>query len=171
MKQEIFKDYPNPVFIETGSYVGDGIKCAISAGFGRIISIEIAEDMHEHCRNRFKDEIGVELYLGDTPDILPSILKTVNSPCTFWLDAHPSGEEKTGKIKVPVIKELEIIEQHMKETGLKHTILIDDMRNFDKTDGWWGVTKEDITHKINSLGDYNISYADGHVPNDILIAD
>jgi len=169
MKQKIFKDYPNPVFIETGCYAGDGIKCALEAGFERIISIEISPNWFAHCLDRFKSIDGVELYLGDSYTVLPVILKTVNDNCTFWLDAHPSAKEKTGVIKVPVLHEINSIIEHMDNNNLMHTILVDDMRCFDKTQGWWGVTKEEIINTLSNAG-FSISYADGHIPNDILIA-
>ena len=39
-----FKPYPNRIFIETGSYEGDGIQAAIDSGnYDLIISIEFPE--------------------------------------------------------------------------------------------------------------------------------
>ena len=42
-KVENFKKYPNPVFVETGSLMGDGIQQALEAGFQKVISIELSE--------------------------------------------------------------------------------------------------------------------------------
>ena len=83
-----FKPYMNPVFIETGSYVGDGIKAALDAGFKQVISIELSVFYYEACKERFKDDPRVFLYFGDSLIILPEILNGISKRCTFWLDGH-----------------------------------------------------------------------------------
>ena len=168
-----FKDFPNTIFIETGSYVGDGIQAALDSGnYELVISIELSPYYYNICAKRFNNNPKVNLYLGNSVDILPKILSEVIVPCTFWLDAHYSGG-KTAKAKqdVQILEELEIIKSHYLKT---HTILIDDMRAVGtggKNTDWGRFSKkqvEDLIHEINPA--YNITYAFGIVENDILIA-
>ena len=81
----------------------------------------------------FNDEVRISLYLGDTVEVLPQVLKRVEDSAFFWLDAHWSGEktnldnilnESTPlDQKVPILKELEIIKAHKIKNN---TICIDD---------------------------------------------
>lgn len=168
-----FKDFPNTIFIETGSYLGDGIQAALDSGnYELVISIELSPYYFAICAKRFDKNPKVNLYLGNSIDMLPKILSEVIVPCTFWLDAHYSGG-KTAKAgqDVLILEELRIIQNHYIKT---HTILIDDMRAVGQggahTD-WGRFTKkqvEDLIHEINPA--YDITYAFGIVENDILIA-
>ena len=36
---ENFRKYPNEIFIETGSYMGDGVQQALDAGFKNVVTI------------------------------------------------------------------------------------------------------------------------------------
>ena len=156
-----FKKYLNPVFIETGSYMGIGIQAAIDAGFEKIISIEKSEKYYDLCVEKFKVYPNVMLWFGDSVKWLPIALEGIFKPCTFWLDAHYSGGD-TAQGPIPILKELELIKNHHIKG---HTILIDDMRLFRK--GWEHVSESDI---LNSLKGYDISYEYGVAENDILVA-
>ena len=48
---KFFALYPNRIFVETGSFNGDGIQAAIEAGFETIHSIELSEHYYNHCKN------------------------------------------------------------------------------------------------------------------------
>ena len=52
-KKENFQKYLNDYFIETGSYMGDGIQQALDAGYKNIISIELSDKYHSISTNRF----------------------------------------------------------------------------------------------------------------------
>ena len=167
-----FKEYLNPVFIETGSFQGNGIRAAQKAGFEKIISIELSEMYYNYCVDKFKDCDNVTLYHGDSTELLPGILKDIDERCTFWIDAHYSGGETAmGRLPVPLMEELLIIRGHHRKD---HTIIIDDMRLIRNPVEYWktliyGVA--DIERVIRSINpDYDISYGFGVVPNDILIA-
>jgi prepilin-type processing-associated H-X9-DG protein len=106
------------------------------------------------------------MFLGDTFELMPGIISNyIDKTCTFWLDAHqdfgPGGVKKC-----PLIEELEYI----KSSPLEHKLLIDDRRMFGI---WWGegINEELIVSKIKELNpNYNISYADGHIADDIIVA-
>lgn len=159
-----FKNYWNPVFIETGSCVGEGIQKAINAGFEKIYSIELSEELHNACVKRFEDHPHVKLFHGDSRNVLKEIVDGLNEPATFWLDAHYSGGTTAGEgDPIILFDELEIIEC----SPIKiHTIMIDDLRD-------WG--KENIelfTMTMLEINpDYEISLVDGWLhKDDILVA-
>ena len=88
LNRNIFLNYPNEVFIETGCLKGASIKRALDASFSQIFSIELSEKYYKFCKNRFKNNKNVELILGDSYIELPNLLKRVRSRVTFWLDGH-----------------------------------------------------------------------------------
>ena len=65
-------------FIETGSFLGDGIQLAINSGFEKIYSIELGEHLYQHCKQRFANDPQVHLVLGDSSVKLKEILRKRN---------------------------------------------------------------------------------------------
>jgi len=167
-----FKPYLSPIFIETGSYIGDGIKAALNAGFERVISIELSEYYYIYCREKIRDE-RVTLLHGDSILVLPQVLKDIKERCTFWLDGHFMTDPRTGSgIKiVPLWEELQVIAKHHIKN---HTILIDDIRLLRTHTAEWTHLEycvcdiEELIHSINP--EYKISYDHGVEMDDILIA-
>lgn len=173
MKHNYSKYSYNDLFIETGSWKGDGIQSAIEYGFKKIISIELSEHYYNHCTRRFRDNPNVFLYHGDSSSILPAILLDVHQPATFWLDGHFSGGNTAcGDKPVPLFDELTAIQQHSIKT---HTILIDDIRLLrSKTNQFANIefTIEDIIELLLSINEnYHIYFIDGHCKDDILVAE
>ena len=167
-----FRPYINPVFIETGSYVGEGIQGALNSGFQKVISIEIAEYYHQWCLKRFKGDGRVALHLGNSTDVLPFVIGEITDKCTFWLDAHfCGGYTKFGPKRIPILEEIAIIGAHPIKG---HTILIDDMRAVQHGftgDGWNDITIEEIKQAIYKIDSrYSITFTFGMVENDILVA-
>ena len=175
MKHNFLPYTNNKIFIETGSYGGDGIMAAVNAGFRKIYSIELSEYYFNLVAERIEDRKlldRVELLCGDSVDVLPIILKDINEPCTFWLDAHwCDPNTATGKYPVPLIEELAIIGKHHIKT---HTILIDDCRLIRNKNSEWKdfkYTLQDIQNFIYVINpDYRITYIKGLVEDDILVA-
>ncbi len=164
---EIFKRYPNPVFVETGTWHGDGVQQALDAGFERVYSIELSQALYERCKERFKDEPRVTLIQGDSHLVLDDLLKSIDKPITFWLDGHFSGDDTVmGKYNSPLMQELDCIARHNIHT---HTILIDDMRDWYK--GNHGFDANMMRAKILAMNpEYGFSFEDGIIPNDIMVA-
>lgn len=165
--KEIFQRYMNPVFIETGTHKGDGVKLALDAGFKTIHSIELGDNLFSRCCYRFRGVNNVRLHLGDSADVLPIILEAINQPITFWLDGHYSGGDTAlGKQNTPLLQELRAIAGHHIKT---HTILIDDLR------GWYkdtqGFDTLDLMKMILDINpDYKFTLENGFVLYDILVA-
>lgn len=150
-----YKKCPNTkIFIETGTFHGGGVKTALSSKlFNRIISIEVDENFYKNCLNKFKDELFVELYLGESVEVLPGILSNLNDKAIFWLDAHPQGGA-IGKIKHPLITEINIIKSH---NIPNHYIFIDDARLFQN----FGTSIDTIITLLKTFGDnYQIDRID-----------
>jgi len=165
--EHIFKNQePNLVFVETGSFLGDGIQKALDVGFKEVHSIEYGEQLYKGCLKRFESNENVFLYHGDSGKILYDVCKNITDPIVFWLDGHYSeGITARSNKNCPLYEELDQICQ-LKENN--HTILIDDVRDFGKT---MEVTMQEILVKLVKINNkYSISYLDGYVPNDILMA-
>jgi ribosomal protein S17E len=156
----ILQKYMNRVFVETGSHAGEGIQSALDCGFNKIISIELSEKYYNFCVNRFKSNDKVVLVQGDVEIMLEGVISRLNEPITFWLDAHYSGDDTAlGMQGDPIYEELEIIKQHPIKI---HTLLIDDIR---------GMNVDKLKEKVLEINEnYQISFEDGFVPNDVLVA-
>ena len=166
---ENFRKYKNKYFIETGSFVGDGIQQALDAGFEKVISIELSDKYYELCKNRFINNSNVKIVKGDSYKVLPEILKDIDEPITFWLDGHHScGDTALGDFWAPLMQELDVIKDHRIKS---HTILIDDMRCWEEPNPVHGFYKEDIFNKLLEMNtDYKFTYEDGIQENDILVS-
>lgn len=164
-----FSKYLNKTFIETGSFVGDGIQQALEAGFKKIISIELSDKYFQLCTHRFSTNDNVRIIHGDSFKVLPDVIKHIDHPITFWLDGHHScGDTALGDYWAPLIQELDAIKNHSIKN---HTILIDDMRCWEKPSKVHGFFKDDILKKLYEINsNYKFTYADGHVTNDVLVA-
>ncbi len=167
-----FGEFSNQTFVETGSYLGEGIKKALDAGFNNIRSIEY---MHHHVlytKKRFINTPNVKIIHGDSRFDLWEIINDIDHPITFWLDAHIYPPRKDGGQNCPLLEELEQIKWHPIRT---HTILIDDMHccgtaSFDY------LTQDDLIAQILEINPaYQIRYIEGgdqgEYPNNIMIAE
>ncbi len=114
------------VFIETGTY--NGSTCSKAAIIlDEIYSIELDPNFYKNCLDKFKDQPKIHLHLGDSKDVLKTILPSINKKILFYLDAHWSGDTIKGEENTPILGELKAI----KETGIKNSvILVDDIRHF-----------------------------------------
>jgi ubiquinone/menaquinone biosynthesis C-methylase UbiE len=167
---EFFAKFPNPCFVETGSYLGDGIQAALNAGFERVHSIELSPKYFQLCTNRYKNDPRVTVHFGDSSQTLRQLLAELTTPATFWLDGHYSeGDTALGAKSCPLMEELEAIAGHSIKT---HTLLIDDMRCWKTEDPTIGFGRNEIETKVRALNpNHRIDYADSPIaPRDILVA-
>ena len=166
--KEVFAKYPNKYFIESGTCMGDGVNMALECGFDQIYSFELANHLYNICCKRFAHSPNVHLILGDTTKAMPQLLKEIDSPATFWLDGHYSWNNTArGDTNSPILQELEIIQQHHIKN---HTILVDDIRQCGTVEFDF-IELDEIIQKILEINpDYTISFEDGYVPNDVLVA-
>lgn len=169
LRENLFKKYKNDIFVESGSYAGDGIQFALEAEFDKIYSIELSEFYYKLCLKRFENVKQVNLLFGDSSIILYDIIKKINEPITFWLDGHYSGGNTAiGKYTSPLMQELDQIKNHNINN---HIIIIDDMRCWKDNDPDYGFSETDIINKLKEINlNYKFIYENGLIPNDVLIA-
>lgn len=167
---EIFSQAPNAVFVETGSYLGDGIQAALEAGFQRVISIELSDKYYALCKARFANDERVTIVQGDSALMLGDIISQISTPITFWLDGHYSaGDTAQGIVMIPLLQELQAIGAH---TIKGHTVLIDDMRCWKDFNPAHGFQESDVLAALTSIQqDVALEWIDSpHAPRDILVA-
>jgi phage FluMu gp28-like protein len=187
MKQEIFKLYLNDHFVETGTFMGDGVNAALKYGFKKIHSVELGEGLYKDCVEKFKANGNVTIYLGDSAEILGDIIEKIDGRITFWLDGHyhPFGSQRIDNVKshkwgkselgdgwTPILKELDAIKEHRVKN---HTIMIDDMREF-KTSDYGSIGVEGLKEVILSINPrykfnfHDVTWKSGQVKDDIMVA-
>jgi hypothetical protein len=126
------KTYGLRILVETGTYFGDTID-SLQRDFEKIISIELSQSLFEQAKARFSHVPHVNLFCGDSGQILKSVLPTLDKPTLFWLDAHYSGGvlrggfSARGDVDTPIIAELGHI---LSSSPNKHVIVIDDAHLF-----------------------------------------
>lgn len=175
-----FKEFKgnHQVFCETGSHLGDAIWLAKDAGYHRIYSMDIDGANIAHCQERFKllpddknQVVDGQIFLtcADSAVALGKMIKHINEPALFWLDAHSQlfEDEPETENPFPLLKELEQIAKHPIKT---HTILVDDILILTHPDvtGWNRDAIENALLKINPA--YKLTYLSNPVVNNILMA-
>jgi hypothetical protein len=139
---ELFKNYSDraKIFIETGTFSGGGIQCALDSGFEKVYSCDINGEYVENARTRYANKNVVVEHL-ESQLFLPKVMSELNERAVIFLDAHSMpydmydghrgfGEDtvREGLGPCPLINELEIIKTHSIKN---HIILIDDFQCFD----------------------------------------
>lgn len=163
--KDFLAGFMNPVFIETGTYQGNTVQKAVELGFQTIYSIEVDPALHEAAVERFRGVKQVRLLCGDTVDVLPQVLRELDQPATFWLDAHAISPQYVGEHPVPIMMELAMIAEHPIRN---HCILIDDRRMLEPA---WRISEQDVYNAIRRINPaYQISLGPGVIPQDVIIA-
>lgn len=136
---EVSKQQKTNYYIETGTYLGDGIKTVLN-NYKHIYSIELSEKWYNYNKTQFINNDNVNIIFGDSKKKLPELLDNINEPITIYLDAHYSGGTTAfGDEEVPLLFELDIL----KNREYNDIIIIDDCRLLGKT-GICGNTNDNI---------------------------
>lgn len=159
-----FKEYKGDckVFIETGTYKGNGLNLAIAAGFLTIHSIDIVN--HPDKCYKYPGTGDIRLYIDDSPRVLSWLLPKITEHYMMWLDAHSQMMEDEPD-NYPLLNELAII---LEQPHLPHVILIDDWlyMTHPKVTGFNG---DDIIDTLVEKG-YTVVLLPNPIKNNILIA-
>ena len=125
--KELANKFNAQIFVETGTYQGDMIY-AMRDVFKQLYSVELGEELCKKAQKRFKSLKHIQIFQGDSADVLPSIMKLLKERCLFWLDGHYSaGITALGDKETPIYSELNTI---FNAEDFGHVILIDDARCF-----------------------------------------
>jgi hypothetical protein len=172
-------------YIETGTFLGRGISSVLN-NYDTIHSIELSEKWYNYNVEQFKDHSHVKMYHGDSKQVLPMLLETIQEPVTIYLDAHYSGgQTEFGEEETPLLYELAIL----KERKFDDIIIIDDCRLLGNTGicgagpdhpiypnmvyDWRDVTEEKIVAQMKEgyflLKNVGHQYTDGAEDQIILI--
>ena len=119
-----FKRFAPKVFVETGTFRGDGIQSALDDGFEFVYSIELDPWLFQKAHERFENNDKVLVIRGDSSRVLKYLI--LPEPCVFYLDAHWSGFGS--ETPLPLLGELETIGK--RPPG--DVVVIDDMRLMGK---------------------------------------
>jgi hypothetical protein len=97
-------------FVETGTYKADTTMQAAEK-FDFVYTTEIVPVLYENSKRIASRFDNISFYLGDSVELLQTIMPQVSDGAVFFLDAHQSGHD-TGNNKkqlVPLIEEINTI--------------------------------------------------------------
>ena len=125
---EYIKGFSIDTFIETGTYKGKMVYSVIPH-VKEIYSIELDITHFQNAQKRFIGYPDIHILQGQSGEMLPKVLKDIDKPCLFWLDAHWSGGSTArAEIQTPIMQEMQCILGHSR--AAEHVVLIDDARCF-----------------------------------------
>ena len=141
------------VFVETGTFKGDGVRHANSFGiFEDIHSIEILDSLAEEAKNSFQSDEHINIHHGDSVSVLTELLPSIKSNAVFWLDAHFPGadlgergynDEKDAVKRIPLEYELKLIQERCNDYD--DILIIDDAWLYVDADFQWGTMNDHMT--------------------------
>lgn len=126
--ETIQKKLQPSIFFETGTYKGDTVFQQLN-NFGKIISVELGEELWKEAASRFKDNQHVAIIHGDSSQVLAEMQEALSKESVvYWLDAHWCVDAGVAgdKSQCPLLRELSSIHSLNK----KSIIIIDDARLF-----------------------------------------
>ena len=120
--------------VETGTYFGQSARY-FSKFFKEVVSVEISPELYNFCRKKYGMIKNLRLVYGDSENILPKLIKRLDGPTLFYLDAHASGGVTgQGFEPSPIKTELKILKNF---TFLSKSIIaIDDARGFNGSNSY-----------------------------------
>ena len=133
--KEIARRFSLKTLIETGTYKGDMVAAVLNS-FDTIYSIELHQPFFEAAQERFAAEPKVQIVRGDSTSQLRDLLKGLDQPALFWLDAHGGDSAKVDGVEesAPVLAEVTAILDH--SGAGEHVILVDDVHTFRRNVKW-----------------------------------
>lgn len=171
-RTELFRKYKGDadVFIETGTYLGEGIRAALNAGFETVVSFEKNAELCEVVRKRYdnsKFSGNVTIINADTSGMtfFDEIFRYKSRKVLFWLDAHRMGAGGIVGEDYPLTREISAINRIF----MTSTVLMDDVRLFER----YGTSPEEImSHFSQSNLCYCFSFdtAKSRYPEDVMVA-
>jgi hypothetical protein len=117
------------VFVETGTFMGDTI-FQMQPHFPELHTIELSEPHYQAAKDTAaaRSYTNIQFHLGDSAEVLPTLVPTFTQPTVFWLDGHfcHCGSAQ-GSVDCPLHEELAAIcDAHAPPA----VVVIDDARLF-----------------------------------------
>jgi hypothetical protein len=135
LKQRTVREYAERyglrVLVETGTYYGEMV-AAMKSRFDEIHSVEFDSRLAERAQKKFARRPHIHIWHGDSQQVVPKILESLNRPALFWLDAGYYGWAGLQGDKQRLTTELEAILGHRIR---EHVILMDDARGLNGQNG------------------------------------
>jgi hypothetical protein len=148
LKQKTVREYGTKfglrILIETGTYYGEMVS-ATKSQFDAIYSIEQNAELVARAKKEFAKYSHIRIIQGDSQTALPELLKSLDKPALFWLDAGYYGWSGEQGDKKRLGVELDAILRH-KING--HVILMDDAHGLNGENG--ALTIEEVTTQIQT---------------------
>jgi hypothetical protein len=165
-----YKSFPN--FVETGTYFGETI-FAMEPHFTNLYTIEVKEEFYTNTKTKYTGS-KIQFYLGDSAEVLCTLVPTLSGKTIFFLDGHWSaGRTGRGKKDCPLLEELDHIVQFHKDQAI---VIIDDARLFGKGPSrgteicnWEAITTQTILQKVESRMTRFYTLPSSHHPHDRFI--
>jgi len=130
LPKNVLSRFMNPTFIETGTYQTESVELALALGFKTIYTVDVDQGFAQSAIQKYKDRPNIHAFHGDSAAMLRDVLPTINTPITFWLDAHPLiTPMPLFDPQFPLLRELLEL-RLLLDPGKPHVILMDDMRTF-----------------------------------------
>ena len=117
------------VFVETGTHKGDTVKAMLLSNlFTTIYSVDNNAARAHKAKHRFRSFPHIHCAHSDNSVWIPEVLKQIDEPALFWLNAHAAHEQvqKSGT-KTLLLDEIRAIAAHRTD----HVIIVDGARYYD----------------------------------------
>jgi hypothetical protein len=121
------RELPLEVFVETGTFKGDGVS-KVRGLFQELYTVESSAEYYEGACERFKSDPAIHIFHDTSPTLLRTMMpRLANRSVLYWLDAHCCGDELTSNVpQCPLLEELAAIGR----LNERSVLLIDDARLF-----------------------------------------
>jgi hypothetical protein len=148
LKQKTVQEYGEKfglrILIETGTYYGEMVS-AMKTRFDAIYSIEQNPELAARAAKEFAKYPRIRIIQGDSQTALPNLLKSLDQPALFWLDAGYYGWSGLQGDKQRLGVELDAILHHPVRG---HVIVMDDAHGLNGENG--ALTIEEVTRSIHT---------------------
>jgi hypothetical protein len=141
---EYAQRYGLRVLVETGTYYGEMV-AAMKAHFDRIYSVEYESQLAQRAIRKFARYPHIRIFEGDSQKVVPDLLRSIEQPALFWLDAGYYGWAGLQGDQQRLTTELEAILRHPLQG---HVILMDDARGLNGQNG--APTVAELKQRIES---------------------
>lgn len=116
------------VFVETGTLEAANV-VNLAPAFREAHSIELSRPLYRAAVKRFgpRTRFGINFHCGDSAEVLPALLKTIQQPAVMYLDGHYCLYPFTAASQFPLWAELGAIAKR----PYREVVIVDDVHTFD----------------------------------------